>query len=252
MVYEKKFVAFLDILGFKNMIKCTINNIAYQKKIMQVLSDIASIRQDNYHGFLSEYGVYKEVSVFSDSIVISYSTKLEIGGGLFHILIDLISICINLVERGIYVRGAVTCGLMHHDKNICFGPAMVKAYELEEESAIYPRIIIELSTICEDLKHPGQANSVKMEANYLRGIIKRDTKDKKYFLDYLSQWEEFNEPEDYDKFIGNVRKNLIECLQHTEYPEKIQEKYRWFKKYYNDTIRKAYIPSSDTNHLIIP
>ena len=36
----------------------------------------------------------------------------------------------------------MTYGKLYHEDNICFGPEMIKDYNLEQE-AIYPRIIVD-------------------------------------------------------------------------------------------------------------
>jgi hypothetical protein len=49
----------------------------------------------------------------------------------------------RLLEEGYLVRGAICSGLLYHDKRVVFGPALIKAYEMESTIAKYPRIIIE-------------------------------------------------------------------------------------------------------------
>jgi hypothetical protein len=45
---------------------------------------------------------------------------------------------------GYTIRGAVTSGKLFHEGSIIiFGPALVRAYELERHMAVYPRIIID-------------------------------------------------------------------------------------------------------------
>lgn len=54
---------------------------------------------------------------------------------------------------GFWLRGAVTIGLLHHDEDIVFGPALNRAYELESRHAIFPRII--LDPACAELFETG-------------------------------------------------------------------------------------------------
>jgi hypothetical protein len=44
---------------------------------------------------------------------------------------------------GLLIRGAITIGDIVHDDSIVFGPALNRAYELESQQAIYPRIILD-------------------------------------------------------------------------------------------------------------
>ena len=237
MAYEDRFVAFLDILGFKTIINDTEKNDAEYQRIKRVLNYIAEVRNDNYEGMFAKYGILKEISVFSNSIVISYSSSLSIGGALFHVLIDLVHICIDLLNANIYVRGGVTYGKMHYDKNICFGSAMVKAYMLEGE-AVYPRIVIETEAIKMGLELLGQANTVEMEAEYLDSLICCD-KAGIFYLDFLSQNGEFDESDYYYDFLNKVKVNLALHLS-AKYSPRILKKYLWFAKYYNRTVKKVY------------
>lgn len=37
---------------------------------------------------------------------------------------------LHLLSANIFVRGGIAYGQMYHDKKICFGPAMIKAYKM--------------------------------------------------------------------------------------------------------------------------
>ena len=65
---------------------------------------LAGIRNENYEKKMSDIG--KEVSVFSDSVVISWDGNCP-GGG-FYTLMDLIFICNALLTVGIFVRGGIS------------------------------------------------------------------------------------------------------------------------------------------------
>ena len=45
--------------------------------------------------------------------------------------------------KGFYVRGAVTVGNLFHDAACVFGPALVRAHDLELRKAKFPRIILD-------------------------------------------------------------------------------------------------------------
>lgn len=164
VAYDERFVAFLDILGFKSIIQDTENDETEYQRIKKILEYIAGVRKENYEGFFAQYGILKEVSVFSDSIVISYSSSLSIGGALFHVLMDLVFIYNSLLSSNIFARGGVAFGKMYHDSNICFGPSMIDAYMLENE-AVYPCIAIDGKAIKMGLEKPGVSNTVEWRKN---------------------------------------------------------------------------------------
>ena len=246
--YDMRFVAFIDILGFKDIIKHTLEGPDEYVRIKKVLNYIADIQQYNYYGALAESGILKDVSVFSDSIVISYSLKTPIGGALFHVLIDIVHLYIELLNNGIFVRGGISYGEMYHNQKICFGPAMISAYMLEEEKAIYPRIVIERKAIETGIRNPGSANTVNMERQYISGLISKDKKDKVYYLDFLSQVDEFDDIDGYLFYLERVKKYVENELEKS-YPYDIHLKYVWFAHYYNQTIQK--ISPSDPNDMKI-
>lgn len=237
--YENRFIVFLDILGFKELVKKTTQDASNFETISRVLNYISEVRNENYHGFLAQYDtIKKEVSVFSDSIVISYPGDTR--GGLFFLLMDLVFICLQLNFNGIFVRGGVTFGQLYHKRHICFGPAMITAYEMEQNLAITPRIIVDTTAISNGLKSPGYANTCEEEAEYLAHLLKQDEEDEQIYLDFLSQSEELDFPEEYPYYLNEIKSSIIKNLIETKDRANIYSKYIWYAKYYNNTIEALY------------
>lgn len=235
--YETRYIAFLDILGFSDMVERSTKNQSILNNINKAINYIYEVRHDNYHGSLAQVELGKEVTTFSDSIVISYNASTP-GGG-FHVLIDLVFICIDLLSLGILVRGGVTVDPLIHNRKKCFGPAMNKAYKMESKDANYPRIIIDADVLEYDLKNPGSVNTVEWEYQYLMNLIHKDSNDKLLFLDYLKQQNEFDESDFYLEFLYNTRNFIMENLtkfKENEKSKRVYEKYKWLKQYYNETI----------------
>ena len=103
----------------------------YQNRVSKVLNYIAKVRNDNYYGDWAKHGIFNDVSVFSDSIAISYPCDRIDGDGLFYLLMDLIHLCFILIRNDIYVRGGITVGNVIHDQNIIWGPALSKHMNLK-------------------------------------------------------------------------------------------------------------------------
>ena len=240
--YQLRYIAFLDLLGFKDMVKQSAVSQDVLNTIYRALSYIGDIQHDNYNGMLPMADLGKQVTAFSDSIVISYDASMP-GGG-FHVLMDLVYICNDLLGIGIPVRGGVTVGQLIHDERKCFGPAMVEAYYMESQMAIYPRIIINPNVFEYDLFRPGEANTIEYEAEYLKGIIKNDCRDGQFFLDYMKQFNEFDEPAVYDGYIWRTREFIIRNLNMYANDKKLYSKYEWLRWYYNETVSAVYKNSS--------
>lgn len=115
--YEERVVAFIDILGFSNMVNESENDQEILRIIITALSKIREIKKMNTIN--SEI----EVAVFSDNIVISYFENNK--DAEFNLIKDSILLQTLLLIEGIYVRGGITRGKLYHKGNFVFGPALV-------------------------------------------------------------------------------------------------------------------------------
>ncbi len=215
--FTERIVAFIDILGFKNLVNQSMESEETARRLHRALELIYERKRenesDNFMG-MQKYGV--EVSVFSDSAIISYPIDYE--GGLFFILLDIIHLQLDLASFGILIRGAIAMGPLYHHGQIAYGPAMNRAYLLKSKYAVMPRIIIEEETIIEEIgKTCALQHTVEMEAKYVLSCIKEDS-DGFYFLDILRQDSELT-------VFGD-------------------EYYCWLKKYFNEVVTddEAYYP----------
>lgn len=229
--YNKRVVAFIDILGFKSHIEESEMDPDYYVKIKRALNYIASLKADNDSGYLAEKEIGKEVTVFSDSIVISYPMSLE--GAVFYLLMDVIHVQIDLLAHGILIRGGVTIGNLSHNDNIVFGKAMIEAYNLENEQAIFPRVLI-----APDVLERGAVNGVNEyseELKYLKGIVSTDKKDEKLFVEYLGQYQEVNSNDEYITLMKRSR-NVIKRGIANAPNVQVKDKYIWLRDYYIDVV----------------
>lgn len=48
-----------------------------------------------------------------------------------------------IINYSIFIRGAIVCGKIFFSDNYIFGDGLVKAYSLENEMAVVPRIILD-------------------------------------------------------------------------------------------------------------
>ena len=131
MNYENRITVFIDILGFKNIIKNTENKDGTdnEKKIEFLHNTILTIRKlldiDDPNGHFAKS---KQVTQFSDSIVISFEENEE--SEVFYTISDIQTLVINLVLKGFICRGAISYGkLIHNEKvkqrGIIFKPDLI-------------------------------------------------------------------------------------------------------------------------------
>ncbi len=129
-VYENRIVAYVDIMGFKELV-----NNGNAEKILAILNSVNE-RQVT----LDALGRPIELSMFSDCML--FSSLLDQEFRIIQLVGYVQHVVASLMINGIWCRGAVTIGELYHRNPLAFGPALINAYELENKSAYYPRIII--------------------------------------------------------------------------------------------------------------
>ena len=119
---------------------------------------------------------------------------------------------------------------------------MNAAYALENQKAIFPRIIIEADTIEKGLKKTYDKTcpieySLEFEKEQVMSLLKRD-EDGLYYLDFLSQYGEFDEYNGYIQFLSEVGHKIGKEKLLNRDNKHVLEKYEWLSKYYNETISR--------------
>lgn len=149
-MYQKAIVTFIDILGFKNLVKQSdadrINNIL--SKIEKATSPPAP------NELFKNVADNAKIVSFSDSIIRVRKIETKKNkkcptGLLFQELMSLVHAQSELLDYEIVIRGCVSFGDIYISKGRVFGPGLIQAYELESKSALYPRIIIDPKLIQE-------------------------------------------------------------------------------------------------------
>jgi hypothetical protein len=134
--YERKFVAFYDVLGWRRKIADAGDNPEMIQALKAAVTGWSFLRNID----VQNRGFKTRITTFSDNVVISEPVE----GPNFQLFLFRLG-CMQLIASwsGILIRGAITVGDIVHDDSIVFGPALNRAYELESQQAIYPRIILD-------------------------------------------------------------------------------------------------------------
>lgn len=230
--YTNSIVAFIDLLGFRDLVEKTINE-KNQKRISDIISNIDKGLKSGFGGSRRS-GLVREnkynVTMFSDCICFSCAyndpkrTTLEDILGSF--LFDVILCLAHLVEISIMTRGAITIGKHFQNERLIFSPALIHAYDIESKEAIYPRVIVHESILNEVIPYFPE-DSYVVEDWFRKDI------DGRYFLNYLA--DEVITLTHRDIFIWH--KKMIEHIasqNRTNY--RILEKCRWCATYHNQRI----------------
>ena len=112
------------------------------------------------------------ITQFSDSIIFSLSLNKENYRKLITILAEY---QLQLLYNSILCRGAIAYGKHYKENDFMFSQALIEAYQLELNDAIYPRIIVS-QNLFEFFKPDVGVNS-------LEHVLKEN--DGFWFIDYL-------------------------------------------------------------------
>ncbi len=229
--YSNHFVCFLDILGFKKLIKSNkTDKIHYYTTIFNHLKKDWLSKQNtkstlNFNFF-----------AFSDSLLITVEDKNDKDKRILleNLCIAVTELQYHLAQVDIWTRGGISYGELSlsdisdnkEDGIIAFGPSIIDAYELESIHAKYPRVILgsKALNIC---NFPDRRSAIE----YLNSVDKRYKmspqnivfdwfedddvrrgkmyieKDTLLFLDYLYPLTKLNE-ENFDSFLKTLKTNL--------------------------------------------
>lgn len=137
--YKKGFVVFLDVLGFKNMVKNEKSKI--ERYLDIVYREIEKLKNID---------IKKDINniVISDSIILSVDTKTSCKENIkifSHLCLFVALVQEALALENIWLRGAISFGDIFFDekRKQIIGQGYINAYLLEEKQAIYPRVIID-------------------------------------------------------------------------------------------------------------
>ncbi len=221
--YENRIVAFIDILGFAEIISKTdkdgneqINNLS---KAFLRIRELLGIDEPD-----EDAAPTREITQFSDSIVVSFAVNED--KEFRFLLEELLHLQIELLKYDILIRGGIYYGSLVHNDKLLFGPALVKAYRLESEAANSPRIIL-----------PKSINEF-VAVETIKKLIAND-EDDFFYLDYFDCWNlELIFPSDaaYVEHMMRLKTKIVEGLK-IQKPG-IYSKYGWMKSKWNKTIKK--------------
>lgn len=233
MAYEKRIVAFVDFLGFKNIVFETVANEEKLNNLIHVLE----YSRKHFEPMKFEHPLppdYPKVTHFSDSIVFSFPHTSE--SGVFGAINELHLFLIELTGKGYVCRGGIAMGDMIHDGNMAFGPAFVSAYELESQKAIFPRIIISKDVLENAAHYHAEHHDPEMELGFIDDLISCDS-DNEYYIDYFGKAINNLDDQEYDTiaYTDCLRNIIANGLLSTN--ENVLEKYRWMAAKYDEIVR---------------
>ena len=237
-------VAFIDILGFTDIVKNAC--AGDESSLLRVRSALRSIWSQHFvtnEGLMGMKNLTPEAraTAFSDNIVISDLNKPSEISRVFR---EVAFLAKMLLCAGTPCRGGIATGKMLHNDQVVFGVGLLKAYTLEHDIAVYPRIVVQDDLV----QHASPSFSTR---------LKRDS-DGVYFIDVFKElritdadttlkfitgqigYDDMVNTPDVDAFVS-VHKLLVTALANTAGDVRRHTKYRWLANQFNEGVTD-YVP----------
>jgi len=147
--YQERYTLFIDILGFKRKIEQIGNNSPLSNGVFENIIKIQNVILPSSEKFFTNISKFDrniddlQITVFSDSIVISCHSPKNPFSGAFFAIMAAFNLSKKLLAEGALTRGGIAKNLLYHKNGVVFGKALIEAYKLENEVACYPRIVVD-------------------------------------------------------------------------------------------------------------
>lgn len=128
------YTALIDVLSYRQRLKQDINTgqLLFKTDLESALSAFDSINS-------ALFGV----QAISDTIIMTCNSHENFP----EFLSILQNIFISFLDRGLYIRGGIAYSRHFQNGRVTYSHAIARAYELESEAAIYPRIVIDKNIV---------------------------------------------------------------------------------------------------------
>lgn len=237
--YRRCLCTFIDVLGFRELVLTSSKDEQAKAKVHMILSQFQ--RNCNHKGVPGDRSSKEPpiiVKAFSDSIVRivplnGAEGSIQAGGFASEVVHEVIDLCgaqFDLLTHGILVRGGLAIGDLYWDANQMFGPALIRAYELENNFAVYPRIV--LDEVVSDL--------VKNEkCGFSSSNIICQDFDGVWYVDYLGFYSAMLAPhivfqkDRFHKPFEVFRSHIVQNLSDSHAFDRTRARHMWLAKYFN-------------------
>jgi hypothetical protein len=235
--YERRAVAFVDILGFADLVRQADRNEELRSHVIDALQRVRAVSSPTDEPGESDL----KTQNFSDSLILSARGNAH---GLWHLLFALDALSWNLLAMGVLVRGGVTIENVFHDETTVFGVGVNEAHGLESGIAKFPRIVLGRRAL--DAAEEA-AREHAIWRTFQQARMRRDD-DGVWFLHYLLDLAVFNTSEgaveEKRKHIlfkagVSIRQTIQDKLDGVVESPSIYEKVAWLARYWNRTVAPA-------------
>ncbi|MCP1450345.1 hypothetical protein [Priestia megaterium] len=239
-------VCFIDVLGFKSLGLEAIKNGTGDEFLENIHSSLGKARASiTPYPFLPA-----KIKVFTDNVVIGWPIRGDGEGELGNTFLNLSEYQLALALDGFFIRGGISIGPHFMDEETVFGPELIKAYELESQVAVYPRIILSEESKQDVKRFTRYYMDVKGSPFYTELL---EDMDGEWFLNYLDILFDIFEDEVAQKDFTSVyrslevhKTNIESALEKYSSNYKLLKKYAWLANYHN-YFCDEFMPVSENN-----
>jgi hypothetical protein len=241
--YSERYFAFIDILGFSSLVRKSEHSPLEAEKLVAIMKRINDRWSDSAlqptHGILGEDF---KVQSFSDCTVMSEAASAK---GLQYLLMMVTQFAVDLLGNGFLLRGGIAKGALHHSQYAVFGPAFLRAYDLERNIAEFPRIVVDQLTHEDFEANPSPESFDK----FIQPVL-RHADDGPVYVDVFSCFK-FTEalPARVELYRGLCRENIQAMLDASIYVPAHYKKLQWLAQIWNTTVEN---PSGRSEWIFSP
>lgn len=225
--YKEHYVAFLDILGFKELLRS-----ASCDEIHSIFDVLHKKSHGRYNLNDVEIKAFEHIHhmILSDSVILYIESNIEDAFASLMRICNRLQYSLADRENPILLRGGIAVGELFFEDDIIYGEGLSKAYLLESKLAKYPRIVFTGDTLSVGLKN------TKYMLAYMEGLIPPyiEDNDALYYPNYLRQFflETDKLAQFYDKLKEKCRFYLNQGIE-----SGLREKYLWLNSKIDDEIK---------------
>ena len=219
--YSDCYVAFLDILGFKNMINSFDCNKLYEifKRIMDASDTTANVDDKEVEAF-----GHIKYYIMSDSVVVYIDAGIT--DALFALLSSCQTIQMALLRDNILLRGGVERGTLFRENSVIFGKGLTQAYLLESNVALFPRIVFN-----QELLDDGKVRNVAVSQDVWNLFLISKDNDELFYVNPVAlarAVQLFDGQDNANEYFNGVL-DFCQRELNTSCELSIRQKYQWLK-----------------------
>ena len=218
--YDERYVAFLDLLGFKRQVETAESDPSERKRLRGVLELVRDTLGENPHlGFKRNY--------FSDCIILSAKRTPE---GLWEMFQAISALTCNLLQYDVLLRGGLTAGAAHHSTDFVYGTSVSRAVVIEKDLAKNPMTLLS-EEVLEDARKYGP--------NHMHWLVDHEGQ---WFVHYLMQYSVYTPKPIYSGkvILDDPGARIIDfiCQRLNKDAGSVLAKAQWMQAYWNETVAK--------------